>query len=164
MAEVWKWVTGYEGLYKVSNKGRVKGIRSGKVLSSKRYNHDGYVQAALRKDGKAREFMVHRLVAKEFIPEPDCDTKTTINHKNGIKDDNRAENLEWMSMSEQMQHAYDKGLKKPRRGCVALTDEEMEEVKRLYKRYKHGRGSVALAEKFGVESTTILRVVNGHFD
>src|SRR5699024_3381659 len=164
MAEIWKWVTGYEGLYKVSNAGRVKGIKSGKILSSKRYNHDGYVQAALRKDGQAKEYMVHRLVAQEFLPKSDCPTKITINHINGIKDDNRVENLEWMSMSEQMQHAYDSGLKKPRKGCVALTKEEVEEVKKLYKRYKHGRGSVALAEKFGVESTTILRVVNGYFD
>lgn len=59
---------------------------------------------------------------------------------------------------------YDTGLKKPIKGSEVLTKEEMEEIKRTYKRYKHGFGSVALAKKYGVESTTILRVINGHFD
>lgn len=164
MGEQWKMVTGYEGLYMVSDKGNVKGLKSGKILSNKRFNPDGYIQVALRKDGKAKEFMVHRLVAQEFLEKPSDPNKTTINHKNGVKTDNYVENLEWFSMSEQMQHAYDTGLKKPIKGSEVLTKEEMEEIKRTYKRYKHGFGSVALAKKYGVESTTILRVINGHFD
>lgn len=105
MGEQWKMVTGYEGLYMVSDKGNVKGLKSGKILSNKRFNPDGYIQVALRKDGKAKEFMVHRLVAQEFLEKPSDPNKTTINHKNGVKTDNYVENLEWFSMSEQMQHA-----------------------------------------------------------
>ncbi|MCU5058913.1 HNH endonuclease [Bacillus cereus] len=162
--EKWKWVTGYENLYMVSDEGNVKGIKSGKVLSNKRVDGSGYIQVALRKDGKAKELRVNRLVAQEFLPKPDNENKITVNHKDGNKTNNAVDNLEWSTLSEQMKHAYANGLKKPAKGCKVLTEEQMKEIKATYQRYKKGFGSVALAKKYGVESTTILRVINGHWD
>lgn len=163
--EIWKDVKGFEGLYEISNRGRVKGLKSGKVLSRNRKTADGYVHYALRRNGKAIEWRAHRLVAEHFLDEPECHTQDTVNHINGVKDDDRVENLEWASRSEQMTHAYALGLKKPvYEGCQVLTDKEMEQVKEEYSRYKNGQGSPALGLKYGVSADTIIRVVNGHYD
>lgn len=164
MKEVWKDAEGYEGLYSISNFGKVKGLKSNKILSLNRLNADGYIHVALRKDGKPAEFMLHRLVAENFIERPEEKNKFSVNHIDGVKTNNRTDNLEWISLSGQMKHAYKLGLKKPKKGCLVLTDDQMDEIKKEYKRYKKGFGSVALANKYGVESTTILRVVKGHFD
>lgn len=155
--ENWKAVKGYEGLYEVSDCGRVRGIKSGRVLSVNRLNAHGYNHVSLRKNGKAKEYLAHRLVMENFgCGEP----KETVNHIDGCKTNNHIGNLEWATRSEQMYHAYEKKLKKPV-GRYKLTDEQVEEIKATYQRYKKGFGSVALAAKYGVESTTILRIVNG---
>lgn len=93
--EHWKDIDGYDGLYQVSDFGRVRSLKFGKTRIRKpiidRY---GYLQVGLCKDGKERKFKVHRLVAQAFIPNDD-ETKTIINHRNSIRDCNRVDNLEW---------------------------------------------------------------------
>lgn len=101
--EIWKDIPGYEGLYQVSNLGRVKAPpkcvgRGKKYLVGERMlslkpTRRGYVRVHLDKDGDRKFFSVHRLVAMVFIDNPlglPC-----VNHKNEIKDDNRVDNLEW---------------------------------------------------------------------
>lgn len=124
MKEVWKDIVGYEGLYQVSNLGRIKSLE--------RYvqNHDavqfheeqikcacerkrkdgnqGYLVLQLYKNNKPKNCYVHRLVAEAFIPNPK--NKPTVNHINGNKHDNRAENLEWSTYKENNEHAYNTGL------------------------------------------------------
>ena len=101
--EIWKDIKGYEGLYQVSNKGRVKSLgnnkaKKEKILSLKPSN-DGYIRVCLCKNGKEKPFYVHRLVAEAFLPNPD--NLPVVNHK--IDDfehrsDNRVENLEWCTV------------------------------------------------------------------
>lgn len=96
MDEIWKDIEGYEGLYQVSNLGRVKafakkGLPQDKILSCA--NSNSYRMIYLRKNGKRSYHSVHRLVAKAFIPNPK--ELPFVNHKNEKKADNRAVNLEW---------------------------------------------------------------------
>lgn len=111
--EVWKPVAGYEGLYEVSNIGRVRGIRrsgcTGEPLKGQIDIH-GYVDVMLRGNKTYKHWKVHRLVAIAFIPNPEG--KRTVNHIDGNKQNNNVENLEWMTHGENHRHAYRIGLKK----------------------------------------------------
>lgn len=86
---------------KIRSNGRIDN-RKGKLLKSA-YDKYGYKRVVLSGNGERHTFLVHRLVAMAYIPNPS--DKSTVNHKNGIKDDNRAENLEWATQSEQKHHA-----------------------------------------------------------
>lgn len=119
--EIWKPVVGYEGLYEVSNMGRVKSLSrlmpskgaglaklNGRVL--KFYiTHRNYYAVQLGHKGKKE--LVHRLVAKSFVP--NTEGKPQVNHKNGDTLDNRLLNLEWCTQSENQIHAYNTGLQIP---------------------------------------------------
>lgn len=100
--EIWKDVVGYEGLYEVSNMGRVKALnfkRSGKEKIIKQtFSDKGYLMASLTKDGKKKTLRVHRLVATAFIE--NIGDKPCVDHKNTIKTDNRVENLRFVTHKE----------------------------------------------------------------
>lgn len=111
-----KQIRGYEGLYQVRSDGaiismpREKRLPNGKLCKSKervmspaRIGEDGYEFVYLRKGGKTHRYYVHRLVADNFLS--DIKNGNVINHINGIKYDNRVENLEWCSQSENVKHA-----------------------------------------------------------
>ncbi|MDR1182031.1 MAG: NUMOD4 motif-containing HNH endonuclease [Bacteroidales bacterium] len=116
MEEIWKDIPEYEGLYQISNLGRVKSLfgnnqkRRDKILKPALTNC-GYLRTALTNHNKVCHLSIHRLVAITFIPNPE--DKEQINHINGIKTDNHFKNLEWCSGSENMKHAYRIGLEKP---------------------------------------------------
>jgi hypothetical protein len=108
--EEWRDVVDYEGLYQVSNIGGVKSIRRDKILTPK-HNHDGYLRIQLWRKQNVVFISIHRLVAEVFIENPE--NKPFVNHINGIKSDNRVENLEWVTQSENINHAWKNGLSKP---------------------------------------------------
>ena len=107
--ESWKDIPGYEGYYQVSSQGNVRNSRNQRILKP-RPNFGGYMQFTLSVNNRCHYELAHRLVAQAFIP--NLENKTQINHKNGNKIDNRIENLEWCTPSENQHHRYDVLLKK----------------------------------------------------
>ena len=119
--QIWKEVIGFEGLYQVNQLAVVRSIdrqvyhqwnnsyhqKPGKILST-RINNCGYVSVRLSKGGKTFTRFVHRLMAEAFIPNPL--NKKYTNHRDGKKLNNTLENLEWVTHSENMKHAYSMGL------------------------------------------------------
>lgn len=107
MAEEWRDVVGYEGIYQVSSLGRVmrtscRGVAKQRILCT--IYHSRYMVVTLYKNGKGKQMLVHRLVAQAFIPNPD--KLSQVNHKNGNRKDNRVENLEWVTAEENIMHSY----------------------------------------------------------
>lgn len=108
MNETWKDIPGYEGYYQASNTGFIKNKITGYVYSvycSKR----GYPIVILRKNGKRKTILTHRLVAKTFHPLSEF-IGATVNHIDGVKTNNCYTNLEWLSQSDNQKHAYKIGL------------------------------------------------------
>ena len=119
MEEVWKPVDGYEELYEVSNLGRIRRLKFVNMYGSQdkiiilkpQKRKNGYIQIIFRDKERSSERLLHRVVAMAFLPK--VDGKEFINHKDGNKANNRVDNLEWCTRSENMKHAYRSGLAVP---------------------------------------------------
>lgn len=101
--EIWKDVEGYEGLYQISNKGRIKGLYG---IMTPQIDRAGYMQIMLRRSGKSKLYRIHRLVLNAFGNKPMKNQKY-VNHKDLNKANNNIENLEWVTAKENSNH-YEK--------------------------------------------------------
>lgn len=169
MKEIFKDIKDYEGLYQISNLGRVKalakfcktkgdGIRYSpeKIMKTGNDIH-GYQLIGMSKNTKRLTFKVHRLVAQAFIP--NSENKPFINHKNGIKNDNNFKNLEWCTDQENMDHAVRTGLiKKGEDNPNSKLNEK--DILRIRNEFKDFSIS-DVARKFNVDWNTIKRVITG---
>ena len=110
-------------------------------------DRDGYIRVRLFKYGKRKQFLMHRLVAFAFIGKPNSDQQ--INHINGVKDDNRVENLEWCTIQENIEHSIKNGLKKcalgEKHGNTKLKNMEVLEINQLL---LNGVRQIDIAKKF----------------
>jgi hypothetical protein len=128
-----KDVVGYEGLYSITKDGRVWSETRGMWRSIYK-NNGGYKCVVLCKQGKYKGFLVHRLIAKAFIPNPQ--KLPHINHKNGVKLDNSITNLEWVTPAQNMQHARENlGFWPPngeKSGASKLQNEHIRIIRQLH--------------------------------
>ena len=162
MDEIWKDIKGYEGIYKVSNLGRVLSVRwktKNKLL--KQHITSRYLSVTLCLNTSRKTIKVHRLVAKHFIPNPE--NKPEVNHINGIREDNREINLEWCTARENNTHAVKLGLKTnsfkgEKNGISKLTNKSVKEIRKRYK--EEDISQRKLAKEYGVDQRCIWGVVN----
>lgn len=167
--EVWKDITGYEGYYQVSNLGRVKSIertilntKRKSVILSQAHDKDGYCVTTISKEGKAKQYRTHRLVAQAFLDNPNH--YKMVNHKDENKQNNNVNNLEWCDNKYNL--AYGTGR---RRAAIArsgekshlhkLTVEMVREIRTRYKRRSKDANALVLAKEYGIAEAEVLRIV-----
>jgi predicted XRE-type DNA-binding protein len=162
--EIWKKIEGFEN-YEVSNYGRLKvnlKFRKYRNYQSKFLNpskdKDGYFRTALTKDNKKFMKTIHRLVAESFIK--NTENKPCVNHINGVKTDNRIENLEWCTIKENNIHAIKLGLSFQHGGekhhMSKLKENQVLEIIQN----KNNLTQKQLSEFYGISQTQISRIIN----
>lgn len=171
--EIWKDVVGYEGMYQVSNMGRVLSIErdTTRICSTRKdsvfhvkggyvYMHDnqhGYVVCNLSKDKKSKSFSVHRLVAIAFIPNPNGYRE--VNHIDGNKLNNRSDNLEWCTRQQNIRHSFDMGLNHGFLGTdhskCRFTEQDVYAIREMWDNKMKSR---AIAEKYECSISAIEHI------
>jgi hypothetical protein len=158
--EIYKDVVGYEGIYKVSNLGNVKRVLISRGVSKKNNNFikpkntKGYNSVRLTTNNVTKHFYVHRLIALAFIPNPN--NYPFINHINGVRNDNRIENLEWCTHSQNIRHAIEIGLKVTAKGDDNKLSRKIIDTKTGVIYYS----TLTLSKKLGVNRGTLWSWLN----
>jgi len=170
MQEVWKDIKEYEGRYQISNLAMVKSVQRikanarGKYMANERLlktniSSSGYYRIVFKLNDKYKTYFLHRLLAIAFIPNPE--NKPFINHKDGNKLNNSLENLEWCTMSENRQHAYNTGLQNPTSGEIhgmcKLTENQVIDIR---KRINNGEMNNEISKIYNVSHTLISKIKN----
>jgi len=163
--EEWRDIPGFEGIYAVSDQGRVKsyarqwiagkGVQRSKTETLLSLINDAYVRVRLTKNGKRSLPGVHQLVMLAFEPNPLG--LPEVNHKDGNKHNNCRQNLEWSSFSGNALHAIATGLRSPdrRRKCT------LEQAESIRARINGGASVAVLAREFNIDRKTVYGMLNG---
>jgi len=163
--ENWKPLKDYEGLYEISNMGRVrslvkKGNNTQKIRKTGLDVATGYINVQLRKNNKPLTKRVHRFVAEAFVPNPD--NKPVVNHKDGNKKNCKADNLEWMTYSENTLHSFKNGLQRKIFGnknyITKIKDQDVLKIRELI---SQGKTNKEIAKIYGVNPSQISRIKSG---
>ncbi|MEM8674375.1 MAG: NUMOD4 domain-containing protein [Cyanobacteria bacterium P01_G01_bin.67] len=142
-SEYWKDIEGFPN-YQVSNHGRVKNNRTGKILKPYQ-TKKGYLTVGFWLNGKKKRLSIHRLVAQAFLP--NSNNLPEVNHINGCKADNHLCNLEWVSCSANVSHAYQNGLRQAK-----LSNSDKEKILQLI---NQGLTQRTVGKLFNVSHSTI---------
>lgn len=149
MEELWKEVKGFIGLYQVSNTGNIKSMRRNKLM--KQSMRKGYKRIGLHGENfKIMTYSVHRLVAMEFVQNPN--NNPVINHKDGNKLNNNANNLEWVTQKENITHSYENELRKLKE--ISQYDKSG----KLVKKYKN---ITKASKETNIDESSIAKVCRG---
>jgi hypothetical protein len=149
--EQWKPVIGFPD-YMISNLGRVKSLKFGKDKILKPYStNSGYLVVGLMKDGKRYQLYIHRLVLEAFVGKPSDGME--CNHRNGVKTDNRLENLEYVTHSENVKHAIKTGLIETK-----LSENQVLEILNML---DAGMTQQKIAERFNISQPAVSQIKNG---
>lgn len=159
--EIWKPVIGYEGLYDVSNFGRIKIVKRNKI-KTQNITKFGYLTFTISKENRIKYVIAHRLVAQAFIT--NIEKKTQVNHINGIKHDNRVENLEWNTPSENQIHSFHVlnnhapliNIKNTYQYTTKLKEKD---IKYILQNRSIGVSAIELAKQFNVSCGSINRAI-----
>ena len=162
--EEWRPVVGWEGLYEVSSMGRVRTLHR-RFAAPRIRRHcitrQGYHQVYLVDGTRRKPLCVHRVVAAAFIGP--CPDGVCVNHKNGLKDDNRFDNLEYVTPGDNNRHAFRTGLKPRPFGEMnhqaKLSDLQVSEIRNLYR--AGGVFQRELAERFKISQAHVSSIVRG---
>ena len=158
--EVWKDVKGYEGLYEVSNLGRIKSLRA-KIVMKDYIDRYGYKLIGLYKEGKSKSFRVHRLVVEAFKGIPET---MEVNHKDYNRTNNRLSNLEVVTTDENNAYSLENVLKAHKRetrthtGNAKITADDVHEIRSLYKTGKYTQKE--LGKEYGIKRSAVGDIVN----
>lgn len=163
MEEVWKDVLGFEGLYKISSLGRCLKLATGKypekiLPEGGNDNGAGYKSYPLVKESKLKVSYIHRLVAQAFIPNPE--NKSQVHHIDHDRSNNRVDNLEWVTPSENICYGVAEGrINNKVRGPNNVVDELM--CRKVANMKFNGYTVQAIADELELPRTTVSSVVNG---
>lgn len=157
--EIWKDIKGFEGMYQISDKGRVKSLKRGKelIMTSVNTTH-GYLRVKLLKDKKEYPFTIHRLVGLAFLPI--IEGKNEINHIDGNKKNNNLSNLEWCNRSENMKHADKTGLRIMLKGQKNPKAKITDEIVRIIRMERKGIFQTEIAKEFNLKQQTVSKIIN----
>lgn len=154
--EEWKWIKDYEGEYQISSFGRIKSFKKNKknglLMKPKRDGQNRYYIICLSKNGISNYYLIHRLVAQTFLPNPN--NLPQVNHIDGNKKNNKLENLEWVTCSENITHAYKLKLNSKGTSIYIIDVFTGKIIEECY--------SINLASKItGLDDVTIRGILNG---
>lgn len=136
--EIWRPINGWDGLYSVSSMGAIRNDRTGKIKKETVWG-DRYAVCVLYSGDRRETKNVHRVVAEHFCEKP-YPGANHVNHKNGVKDDNRAENLEWVSQAENNLHAWKEGLNRKKKLSISSSAKSMPQRSRRALRVLYSQG------------------------